>query len=596
MDISIIIVSWNTREILRECLKSVYEQAGNVNFEVIVVDNASKDGSCEMVRQFFPEAKLIVNSTNRGYAGAVNKGLRIAISRYVLVLNSDILICDSAIEKTVDYADKHPRVAVVGCKVLDDNGEVHITCRCFPSLLNLLLDTLGLNRIFRYNKILGGEYMWWWPRDSEREVDVVSGMFMLVRRQAIEEVGLMDEDFFFLFEETDWCYRFSKAGWKMLFWPGAKVIHVHGGGQSRKIAGVKIAMQYQKSMLIFFRKHYGRGECLRARILLIIRSIFSFLVWGILGLYRKLAGRDAQYEDNKVRLYWWSFWFCLLGIEPDKGGLKQFVRKNADNIKNGIEISFAILYRMYSRLFYRPPAKVVLYYHAMKQKDIEDFEGQMKYLAKFCQVVKASDVMTTSQDGSKPMVAIIFDDAFVSFRDNALPVLRRYGLPAAVAVPVGVMGKSPDWQMGDNNEDSDEVVLDAKAITELDRQGCEIMSHTVSHRNLTKISNADLKTEFCESKHTLEKFLGHEVDCITYPYGDCSAAVCEAAVNAGYRLGFSIEPQTVGQSRDSLCIGRFRVSPDESMLSFKLKAQGAYRVASFFRFLKRVLTGQRQGL
>jgi GT2 family glycosyltransferase len=163
MDVSVIIVNWNTRDLLRSCLDSIYAQAGKYKFEIIVVDNASKDDSCEMVRQFFPEVILIANSTNKGYAGAVNKGLRIARGRYFLILNSDILICDSAIEKTISYANKHLEAAVVGCQVMEDNEKVHMTCRRFPSTLNLLLDTFGLNRIFRMNRFFGREYMWWWP-------------------------------------------------------------------------------------------------------------------------------------------------------------------------------------------------------------------------------------------------------------------------------------------------------------------------------------------------------------------------------------------------------------------------------------------------
>jgi peptidoglycan/xylan/chitin deacetylase (PgdA/CDA1 family) len=115
------------------------------------------------------------------------------------------------------------------------------------------------------------------------------------------------------------------------------------------------------------------------------------------------------------------------------------------------------------------------------------------------------------------------------------------------------------------------------------------MSHTISHPNLTKISNDELKTELCESKRALEQILGHEVDAITYPYGACDSLVCQAAADAGYRTGFSVEPRTVCQSANPLCIGRFKVLPDESMVRFKLKAQGAYRVAGFLRRFKRTL-------
>jgi peptidoglycan/xylan/chitin deacetylase (PgdA/CDA1 family) len=265
-------------------------------------------------------------------------------------------------------------------------------------------------------------------------------------------------------------------------------------------------------------------------------------------------------------------------------------------LKEIAELIFALMYRVYLLLFQKVPARVALYYHGLKQRDVAGFENQMGYLARRCRVVKASEIMTAPKDRTKPVVTIIFDDAFVSFQDNALPVLRRYGLTATVAVPVGILGKSPNWLMDDDCDDHDEVVLDAKAITDLDRLGYEIMSHTISHRDLTQISDTELKQELCESKRTLEQILGHEVGGVTYPYGACNAIVCETAAKAGYRLGFSVEPQTVCQSTNSLCIGRFKVSPDESMLRFKLKAQGAYRIAGFLRRLKRVLMGHRQSL
>jgi peptidoglycan/xylan/chitin deacetylase (PgdA/CDA1 family) len=147
--------------------------------------------------------------------------------------------------------------------------------------------------------------------------------------------------------------------------------------------------------------------------------------------------------------------------------------------------------------------------------------------------------------------------------------------------------------MDNECDDKNEVVLDAKNIVELDVQGCEIISHTILHPNLTKISNDELKKELCESKRTLEQILGHDVDAVTYPYGACNSLVCKAAADAGYRTGFSVEPRTICQSANSLCIGRFKVLPNESMLRFKLKAHGAYRAAGFLRRLKRTLTGHK---
>ncbi|MBA7636301.1 N-acetylglucosaminyl-diphospho-decaprenol L-rhamnosyltransferase [subsurface metagenome] len=268
MDVSIIIVNWNTRDIIRDCLKSVYEQTKGISFEVIVIDNASSDGSVEMVKSEFYQVVLIENKQNRGFAAGVNQGIAVAKGRYALVLNSDTIVCDNAIEKTVQYADKHAEAAVVGCQVWENSDTIQMTCFRFPSVLNLFLHTFALNKIFKNNHFFGREWMLWWPRDSEREVEVVSGSFMLVRRNAIDDVGLMDESYFLYYEETDWCYRFAKGGWKILFWPRAKIIHVDGGSHSTNKNAVGMSVQVQKSLLIFFKKHYGMTHYLFARLIL----------------------------------------------------------------------------------------------------------------------------------------------------------------------------------------------------------------------------------------------------------------------------------------------------------------------------------------
>lgn len=320
MDVSIIVVNWNTRDLLQNCLDSIYKEVGNVDFEVIVVDNTSTDGSTDMVRTLFPKAVLIANRINKGYAAALNQGMRIAQGRYFLALNSDTIICDAAVEKTLEYADQHPEAAVVGCQVYKNSEDVQMTCSRFPSVLNLFLEALALRKIFKKNHFVGRHGIRGWLRDSERQVDVVSGVFMLVRREAVEQVGLMDEAYFLLFEETDWCYRFAKAGWKMMFWPGARIIHVHGGRQSRNKANVKMMVQFYKSSLIFFKKHYSLAEYLLARFLLAVVCSVKCVAWGFLKLSKELTHNDATYETTRMRGFWLSLRFCLTGCEPTTEG------------------------------------------------------------------------------------------------------------------------------------------------------------------------------------------------------------------------------------------------------------------------------------
>jgi len=316
LDVSIIIVNWNTLALLRDCLNSIYEQVGDVSYEIVVVDNASSDGSPEMVSSDFPSVLLVVEDANRGYAAAINSGIRRAKGRYALILNSDILICDLAIEKTVKYADRHPEAAVIGCQVMKSRDEMQTTCFRFPSLLNLSLRVSGLARVFKYNRFFGRENMLWWQRSSEREVDVVSGMFMLVRYEAIEKVGMMDESYFLFYEDTDWCYRFAQAGWKMLFWPGAKIIHIDGGNKSTDQDDLRMFVQYRKSLLTFFKKNYGLVSYLTARLLLTLSLGLRCCFWTFVAVLKRMLTDNMNYKAEKRRKCWSAFKFCVFGSEP----------------------------------------------------------------------------------------------------------------------------------------------------------------------------------------------------------------------------------------------------------------------------------------
>jgi GT2 family glycosyltransferase len=314
-DVAVIIVNWNTRELLRDCLRSIRADAGPVQCHVIVVDNASTDGSAEMVARDFPDVQLIASTENRGYAAAINRGLARAQGRYCLVLNSDIIVCEGAIHKTVAWADEHPDVGVLGCQVRVDRSEVQMTCFRFPSVLGVLLQELGLAKTFKHNRFFGRDWMLWWSRDSTRAVDVVSGMFLLVRQTALQQVGPMDESYFLFFEETDWCYRFARAGWKRVFWPGAWVIHRHGGGLSQKRAGARILVQYQKSALIFFKKHRSLAAYALVRGMLGVRCLVRGVTWSLRRLGRVIAGRDSEQEKQQALAFWACFRFCLTGRE-----------------------------------------------------------------------------------------------------------------------------------------------------------------------------------------------------------------------------------------------------------------------------------------
>lgn len=298
VDVSVVIVNWNTRDILGDCLRTIYEQTRSVDFEVIVVDNASQDGSPEMVRSDYPQAMLLANGTNVGYAAANNQGIKTARGRYVLVLNSDTLILDGAIDSMVEFADAHSRAGVLGCRVCNPDGTLQPTCFMFPSAFNSFLSAFYLNKLFPHSRLFGREAMSWWDRNDVREVQVVTGCFMLIRREALDEVGLMDERFFMYAEETDWCYRFGKAGWQVMFTPVAEIVHL--GGQSTAKRSEEMLVQLRLSILKFVRKNQGRAAgavvCLNTILFLALR----IPVWAAI---RVLVPGKRKQASTRIRAY-----------------------------------------------------------------------------------------------------------------------------------------------------------------------------------------------------------------------------------------------------------------------------------------------------
>ena len=585
MDVSIIIVSFNTKDLLRDCLTSIFEQAGDVDYKIVVVDNASIDGSLEMVKNTFPQVTLIENSVNRGYAAACNQGMRIAEGRYILLLNSDVLICDSAVEETVRYADSHPQVGIVGCQVWESEDKIMMTCFRFPSIINLLLNATGLSRLFKYNCFLGRERMYWWKRDSERKVDVVPGVFMLVRREAIDQVGFMDEGYFFYSEEVDWCYRFSMVGWPTMFWPGARIIHVGGGAQSSKKTPEKSYVLLVKGKLRFFKKNRGFISYLLARAIFLVQFILKCCFWTVASItsVKSVAKSEFRMQERKA---WWALKFTAFGIEPGKSRPK-FIGYLLKKIINFVKFLIALVYSAYLFLVHRQNRRVIICYHGINKADVTGFIKQMAYVAKKCCVVKPSIIKDTKVNGSKVLLAITFDDAFVSVRENALPVLKNYGLSAGVFVTTGCLGKPPNWSMAYDCPDRDDTVMSEQQVKELDNDGIEILSHTISHSALTQVDDDKLQEELVDSQRELRRMIGREIPGISYPYGEYDTRVCNAARRAGYKFGFTVEPQMVNHSTDNMSIGRFSVSPKDGMLKFGLKVHGSYQAERYLRGLKR---------
>jgi hypothetical protein len=229
----------------------------------VVVDNGSSDGTVAFVRERFPDVRVI-ETENRGLAAGWNIGLRETESRYALILNADAWLVGDALERLVEAADERPRAAVVGPRLSNPDGTLQRSVRGFPTLWRLATEYFFLRKLAPGSSALNAFYAGGFGHDEVREVEVVMGSCMLVRRAAVREAGALDEDFFLFSEETDWCYRFREAGWQVVFFPGAECVHVRGASH-----GGRLYRENLRGHLRFISKHHGQRQAKRARRLLL---------------------------------------------------------------------------------------------------------------------------------------------------------------------------------------------------------------------------------------------------------------------------------------------------------------------------------------
>ena len=301
-DISIIIVSWNAKRFLLECLKSIMADQTSIKYEIIVVDNGSSDGSAEEVLEHFPEVTLIQNNFNIGFAKANNIGIRQSQGRYACLVNSDIKILEGCFDRLVEYMDLHPSAGIAGPKLLWPDMTLQDSCRKFPSIWNNLCSYFWLNRVFPRSKLFSGEHMIYSPHDKICKVDYLVGAFLMVRKEAVDQVGLMDEQFFIYSEEVDWCKRFWKAGWEIIFLPDARVIH-YGGGSSSNQPG-RFSLEQQRAKLQYWRKHHGRLAQASVILITIIHHLLRIFFGAMIYMTRPVKRKQAGLQIEKS-------WCCI---------------------------------------------------------------------------------------------------------------------------------------------------------------------------------------------------------------------------------------------------------------------------------------------
>jgi GT2 family glycosyltransferase len=273
MDISILIVTWNSQDFIRNCLDSIFLLPDRVRSEIIIVDNASSDQTVKIVREFYPEANLIENKSNSGYAKANNQGIEQAQGRYLLLLNPDAQLMDDSLSSMYELMEGNPRIGALGPKLLNPDRSTQASCREFPRFSTLIWEFTGLSRLLPNSRTFGGWRMGYFAFDRPREVDQPMGSCLMLRKETLEQVGSFDENFSMFFNDVDLCYRIKEAGWKIYFHPDAQVIH-HKGASTRKAKRRMIWLSHL-AFYKFFRKH-RRGPANRFLLLLFSIPLFLF--------------------------------------------------------------------------------------------------------------------------------------------------------------------------------------------------------------------------------------------------------------------------------------------------------------------------------
>ncbi|MFK7970837.1 MAG: glycosyltransferase family 2 protein [Bacteroidia bacterium] len=257
VDVSVVIVSWNTKDLLRACLNSVYEQTKAYSLEVFVVDNDSPDKSADMVREEFPQVQLIANDDNRGFAPANNQALERANGRYVLLLNPDTVVLDGAIDKMIDYAEenKNEKVGVVTCKLLNGDGSLQKSVNSFYSFWRSFIENRFFEGILQKMNMGGKTFMSFWDHSERREIDWAFGAVMLFSKDLMDDIGMLDDRFYIYAEEMDYFMRAKKAGYHSWFLPEIEITHF-GKSSSRQRRAAMFIQNY-KSFYLFLEKHYS---------------------------------------------------------------------------------------------------------------------------------------------------------------------------------------------------------------------------------------------------------------------------------------------------------------------------------------------------
>lgn len=298
MDLSIIIVNYNTKDLLQQTLDSLFRNQPRCGFEVFVVDNHSSDGSCDMVKEMFPEVALIKNDENEGFSRANNRAIRASQGQYILLLNSDTVVLPGTLDTMFEFLEENPRVGAAGCKVVLPDGKLDLACRrSFPTPQNAMFQALGLSKLFPKSPLFAQYNLTYLDEDETYPVECIVGAFMMVRRETIEQVGLLDEAFFMYGEDIDWCYRIKQAGWEIYYYPRAKIIHYKGASSEKR--RYRMIYEFHRAMLIFYRKYYARKKFFLVNWLVITGIWLRFVAAVTANVFKRKRSRRGERLDQE---------------------------------------------------------------------------------------------------------------------------------------------------------------------------------------------------------------------------------------------------------------------------------------------------------
>jgi GT2 family glycosyltransferase len=293
MKLSIVIICWNDLRVIRDCLRSIYRGTHATNFEVVVSDNGSVDGSVEFIRNHYPQVRIVENRQNLGFARGNNAGVRVSRGEYILILNPDTIIHDGALDKLVEFAGRHSEAGAFGCRVLNPDSTYQVSARLFPTVLRYWVSALGLSRLSSF--FIYEEYPRW-RGDTERSIDWQSGCCVMFRGNLLKRLGGFDEQFFYHFEEVDLCRRVWNAGYPILFTPEAVITHL--GGQSVGRFPVRFEIEKHRSRYRYFYKHFGAKAARNCRRLSIVKIRVRQLRYGLLNVLR-----PAEILQRRLEMY-----------------------------------------------------------------------------------------------------------------------------------------------------------------------------------------------------------------------------------------------------------------------------------------------------